>query len=131
MGGLCPHLICIMSEIKSYKDLKVWQKSMLLVKETYSLINALPESERFALANQMQRSVVSVPSNIAEGQQRGTRKEYVRFLNFARGSNAELQTQFDICVMLGYLDEKQTECAYALTDEISKMLNALVDKLKD
>ena len=112
---------------KSYKELLVWQKAMELVKETYKLISFLPKEENYALADQMRRSVVSIPSNIAEGFERQSTKEYIHFLSIANGSKAELITQVEICKMLGYVENiTQIE---NLCEEIGKMLNATIKTL--
>ncbi len=116
--------------VKSYKDLLVWQKSMSLVFEVYRIIKNLPKEELYALSSQIRRSAVSIPSNIAEGQQRNSTKEFINFLSIAKGSNAELQTQLMICVGLNYLSKEETETAMQLSNEVGKMLNALIDKLR-
>ena len=116
--------------VKSYKDLLVWQKSMSLVFEVYRVIGNLPKEELYALSSQIRRSAVSVPSNIAEGQQRNSTKEFINFLSIAKGSNAELQTQLMICVGLHYLSEDEINTAMQLSNEVGKMLNALIDKLR-
>ena len=82
--------------LKSYKELIVWQKSILLVKEIYLLTNSFPKSEIFGLSSQMQRAVISIPSNIAEGYSRKNIKEYLQFLRIAYGSATELETQIII-----------------------------------
>ncbi len=115
--------------ISNYKDLIVWQKAMDLVMETYSLINYCPKEENFALSNQMRRAVISIPSNIAEGQQRNSTKEFVHFLSIARGSKGELETQLLICVRLKYLEKEKVDKAMMLCQEIGKMLNTLISKL--
>ena len=115
----------------SYKDLIVWKKSMLLVKEIYNIVKFLPPDEVYVLSSQMRRAAISIPSNIAEGYDRRSTKEYISFLSFSRGSNSELQTQLYICVELGYLNAQQTQTSIALTEEISKMLNALINKLEN
>ena len=115
---------------RNYKDLVVWQKAMELIVETYRLVKFLPQSEIYALSDQMRRAVVSIPSNIAEGQGRDSTREFVHFLSIARGSCFELHTQFSACVLIGYLTEKETTKAVSLIDEIAKMLNALIKKLK-
>ena len=115
--------------MESYRDLIVWQKSMLLVKEIYSIVRFLPKEEQYALSDQMRRAVVSIPSNIAEGYGRNSTNDYIRFLNIARGSKYELETQLHICVMLNYVTKEQVELALDLTQEIGKMINALVKKL--
>lgn len=115
--------------MQNYRDLIVWQKSMELVKLTYQAINKLPLEERFALSDQMRRSVVSIPSNIAEGYERKNTKEYIHFLLIASASRAELTTQLEICKMLGYLDdisELLSRC-----NEIGKIINSIIKGLKE
>lgn len=114
--------------MQNYKDLIVWQKAMELVKSTYETILLLPTEERFALAEQMRRSAISIPSNIAEGYERKNTKEYIRFLLIANASRAELATQFEICKMLEYINdinELIMKC-----DEIGKMINGIIKGLK-
>ncbi|MBE6704711.1 MAG: four helix bundle protein [Ruminococcaceae bacterium] len=113
----------------TYRDLMVWQKSMDLVDEVYALLKLLPKEETYALADQMRRSVVSIPSNIAEGYDRNTTKDYVHFLMIARGSKSELETQLIICVRQGMLTQKQVRRAFILCTEIGKMLNSIKEKL--
>ena len=116
--------------MKDYKDLIVWQKSMELVKNTYEIINCLPKDERFALADQMRRSVISIPSNIAEGYERKSTKEYVQFLFIANASRAELETQLEICKMLGYFENKNTiDTVIQNCKEVARLINATVRKL--
>ncbi len=112
-----------------YTDLLVWQKSMDLVVLVYQLVNLLPKEELYALSNQMRRSAVSIPSNIAEGQQRNTSKDFKSFLIIARGSNAELEPQLLLCTRLHYLSEDQIEPAMNLCSEIAKMLSSFIMKL--
>ena len=102
---------------------------MTLVFEVYRLINNLPKEELYSLSSQIRRSAVSVPSNIAEGQQRNSKKEFINFLSIAKGSNAELQTQLMICVGLNYLSEEEIDTAMQLSNEVGKMLNGLIGKL--
>ena len=116
--------------IKDFKDLTVWQKSMDLVEEVYKLVKLLPSDETFGLASQMRRSVVSIPSNIAEGQSRHTTKEFLNFLSIANGSKSELKTQLQICVRLGYISCEKAKNAILLCEEVSKMLYALMNKIK-
>jgi len=112
--------------MRSYRDLIVWQKSMELVKEVYLLANQLPSQERYALSDQMRRAAVSIPSNIAEGHDRRSAKEFHYFLNIARGSKAELETQLEIGICLGYFSSGQCEHAFFLLEEIGKILNAMI-----
>ena len=115
--------------MKNHKDLIVWQKSMLLVEEAYRLVRMLPKEETYALSDQIRRAVVSIPSNIAEGNGRESAKEFLRFLAIAQGSNAELETQLIICNRLGYLSSDDLSTALSLQEEVSKMLRTLIKKL--
>ena len=116
-----------MSSIKSYKELIVWQKAIVLVKEVYEFTNSFPAEEKFGLTSQMRRASVSVPSNIAEGWGRLSKKNYIQFLRTARGSLYELETQIIISVDLNYNDNSET--VESLIIEISKMLNTLIKSL--
>lgn len=118
-----------MSEIKSFRDLVVWQKSMTLVKLVYEVTQSFPKEEQFGLTSQLRRSVVSVPSNIAEGSGRGTTQDYVRFLQIARGSLFESQTQIELAQQLDFLSEARAQQLTPLCNEIERMLNALITKL--
>src|SRR3989344_7165767 len=82
--------------INSYKDLIVWQKSIKLTEQIYNITNKFPEREKFCLSNQMRRAAVSIPSNIAEGKARVSRKDFVQYLRIANGSACELETQLII-----------------------------------
>ena len=90
----------------------------------------LPKEENYALADQMRRAAISIPSNIAEGQQRQSAKEFVRFLYMAKGSCAELETQLLLCVRLGFLNENQITTALRLIDEVSRMISGLLANLQ-
>ena len=115
---------------KGYKDFTVWQKSMDLVIEVYKIVKLLPNYETYALSDQMRRAVVSIPSNFAEGQGRYSTLEYIHFLNIARGSCFELDTQLQICVRLGYVKESDVEKSVGLCEEVGKMLSTLIGKLR-
>ncbi len=114
--------------IRSYRDLNVWKKSINLVKEVYLLVKYFPKEEMYALSNQMRRSAISIPSNIAEGSGRGGTKEYVQFLHIALGSLCELETQIVIAKEIGYIENTQNIQNDIIT--IKKMLNSLISKLK-
>jgi four helix bundle protein len=114
----------------SFKDLVVWQKAIQLSSEIYRLTASFPPSEQFGLTNQMRRASVSIASNIAEGNGRSTTGEYRLFLGHARGSNCELQTQLTIACNLGLSNKEISEPVEKLSAEISRMLNALMHKLK-
>jgi four helix bundle protein len=117
-------------EKSSYQGLLVWQKAIDLTSIIYRLVKNLPKEELYSLSDQMRRAVVSIPSNIAEGQDRQTKKEFIQFLNISRGSKAELETQLVICVKVGYLKETEILEAKNLLIEIGKMLTSLINKLK-
>jgi four helix bundle protein len=93
--------------IRSYRDLKVWQESMNLVVECYQLTKTFPKNEVYGLSSQLQRSAVSVPSNIAEGRQRQHKREFIQHLSIAYGSLAELETHIQIAKRLNYIDENR------------------------
>lgn len=116
--------------VKCYQDLVVWQKAMRLAREAYLIARKLPHEERFALADQLRRSAVSIPSNIAEGHARGSDKEFVHFLYIARGSNAELMTQLILCVDFGYLPDEDVRRVKLQSNEVGRLLNALIAKLR-
>lgn len=113
--------------ISSFKDLIVWQKSYGLIKEVYLLSADLPDQERFGLLSQMRRAVISIPSNIAEGSERGSRKEYAHFLRIALGSSVELETQLLIAKDVYNIVTKDAE---ADLFEVQKMLTAMIKKLE-
>ena len=119
------------SEIKSYKDLIIWQKGIDLVVEVYKIIKRFPREELYGLSDQIKRSAVSVPSNIAEGQSRQHTAEFRQFLYIARGSLAELDTQLIIAHRVGYIDSKNLDLFASRVTELRKMISALVAKLKD
>jgi four helix bundle protein len=109
-----------------YEELVVWQKAMELVRLVYQATRRFPLDERFALTDQLRRAVVSIPSNIAEGNGRGSNKDYAHFLSIARGSLYETMTQLRIAKDLGYLDDySQFEDIAA---EVGRMLGAMLKK---
>ncbi|MBS5582986.1 MAG: four helix bundle protein [Megasphaera sp.] len=116
--------------LKNFKDLIVWQESMVLAREIYHLVKLLPNEERYGLSDQMRRAAVSIPSNIAEGQARNSTKEFIQFLHIAKGSNAELMTQLMLCSDFEYLTNEQTLNARELSNKIGKLLSGLIQSLK-
>ena len=111
----------------SYQDLTVWKKSMDLVEHVYGIATNLPSTETYALMDQMKRSAVSVPSNIAEGQKRLNKRETIQFTGIALGSLAELETQLILCERLYSIN---IDAALSLCDEVGKMLTALLKSLR-
>ncbi|MDD5464458.1 MAG: four helix bundle protein [Candidatus Moranbacteria bacterium] len=119
------------NQIISYKDLIVWKKSMDLVTEIYLLTEKFPKSELYGIVSQIRRCAVSIPSNIAEGKQRGTRKDYCHFLIMAFGSGAELETQLEISKRLNFCKKEECVLIDRLLNEIVRMLNKLISTLKE
>ena len=115
--------------MKSYRELIVWQKGIVLCELIYEETKKFPNSELYGLTSQIRRCVVSIPSNIAEGQRRGSKQEYRQFLRIAFGSGAELETQMLVAHKIGYLDKTKFEKLNELLEEIMRMLNVLISKL--
>ena len=111
-----------------YRDLLAWQKAMKLVTHVYEITKTFPDDEKFGLVSQIRRCAVSVPSNIAEGQARNSKGEFLQFLRIARGSTAELTTQLLISENLGYLtDSKNT---IEMVEEVGRILSGLIKSLR-
>lgn len=117
--------------VQNYRELIVWQKSMRLVEEEYRVSGNFPKEENFSLTNQIRRAAVSIPSNIAEGQERKGTAEFINFLSIAMGSRAEVETQLMIAQRLGYLPSTELDQILDLTDEIKRMTHSLVSRLKE
>lgn len=113
---------------RDYRDLAVWQQAMELCENVYLLLRKFPTEEKFALCDQLRRAVVSIPSNIAEGNGRGSKTEYARFLAIARGSLFEVRTQLELSERLKYVTVPKA--TWMLIDGISKMLYAFISKLR-
>ena len=117
------------SAVRTHKDLIVWRKAVTLASRIYELTARFPSYDRQTLSSQMRRCAVAVASNIAEGAARGSRAEYIRFLDIARGSLAELETQVYICRDLQILDNgAQLE---ELVGEVGRLLTALARRLRE
>jgi four helix bundle protein len=116
--------------IQSFRDLQIWQKSMQLTVGVYRLTRDFPREEIYELTSQMRRSAVSVPSNIAEGQERLNLGEFRQFLGVARGSNCELQTQLEIASALGFGNAEMLREVEGLSHETGKMIYAFLESLK-
>jgi len=111
-----------------YEKLEVWQISIELVTDVYRLVKLLPKEETYALSDQIRRSAVSIPSNIAEGSSRNSKKEFIQFLYIALGSLCELETQILIAKNVGYINDFK-DIKEKITS-IKKMLNALITSIK-
>ncbi len=105
------------------ETLEAWQLGMQLIDQIYHLTSSFPRDERYVLASQMRRAAISIPSNLAEGRARTSRREYTRFVSYAQGSTAELWTQLRIAQQLGYVTE--TEQITEILDHVSRKLNRL------
>jgi len=114
---------------KPHKKLEVWKQSMDLVIEVYQATEKFPAKEAYGLTNQIRRAAVSVPSNIAEGAARQTKKEFINFLHIAQGSLSELDTQLELAHRLGYLNEKSRANFDGRMEQIDKMLTGLMRHL--
>lgn len=118
--------------MKSHRieDLKVWSKSMTLVKEVYLVTAELPNEEKFGLLSQIRRCAISIPSNIAEGAGRNNKNEFYQFLGIAFGSTYELQTQLQLLIDLNFISETKIIPLKELLAEIQKMIYSLKTSLK-
>ncbi|MFT4196684.1 MAG: four helix bundle protein [Pseudoxanthomonas sp.] len=116
--------------ISHFRELEVWQLSMELAQSVYSLAASMPREERYGLTVQLQRSAVSIPSNIAEGNARGTTRDYARFIAIAAGSCAELQTQLLLSERLGLGEQQDLTTALQLCERVSQMLSRLQQSLQ-
>lgn len=118
------------NKIKNFKDLRIWQTGIEIVKDIYKVTEKLPNKESFGLISQMRRAAVSIPSNIAEGFKRYHDKEYRQFLHIALGSCAELETQLIISDELCYTSKNEMKRICEKLDYLSKMITVLMRKLK-
>lgn len=114
---------------KSFRDLAVWQRARELAVLIYRLTREFPRDEMYGLTAQVRRAAISITSNIAEGSGRGTRADHRAFLRIARGSTLEVQSQLLIARDLGFGDASQVAMAEGLTEQIGKMLWAIIEKL--
>lgn len=111
-----------------YQELIVWQKAFSLVLQVYKATADFPDSEKFALQSQIRRASISIPSNIAEGSKRGTKKDYMSFIRVAQSSGAELETQLLLAKELSYISKKDYMVLEKNLSEIMKILSAILKK---
>ncbi|WP_437225400.1 four helix bundle protein [Planctomicrobium sp. SH661] len=116
--------------IRSHRDLVAWQKAIVLVTSAYRISQEFPASEQFGLTQQLRRAAVSVAANVAEGKGRGTKNEFVRFLNIANGSLTELDTHFVIAHELGYISKATLEEAVNGVGEVGRIITGLRKSLE-
>lgn len=117
--------------MKNYRDLKVWQFGMDLAISVCRLMESFPKHEQYGICSQLRRCSVSIPSNIAEGHQRDSTKEFLRHLSITRGSLAELETQIMIAQRLDYLTHEKSQQLLSQMDELSRMLQGLQAALRN
>ena len=114
-----------------YSDLDVWNRAMDLASLVYGLGPSMPKAELYGMTSQMQRAAASVPANIAEGYQRGTRKEYARFIAIARGSVAAVETFLLLAVRVGHLTDAKVQPSLQAAGEVGRMLTRLKQRLDE
>ena len=116
-------------QIKSFRDLRVWQSGIELVQSIYAITSRFPRNELYGLSSQMQRAAVSVPSNIAEGHARESTKEYLQHVSIAQASLAELETQLEIARRLNYVSDDELSSLLIKTSALGRQLFALRNAL--
>ena len=119
-----------MSEVRSHRDLLVWQRAMDIAVSTYELTRQYPRDELFGLTSQSRRAAASVAANIAEGYGRATRQAYLNFLRIARGSLKELETHLVLAQRVGLAAPERTDVLLGQTDELGRMLHGLISKVQ-
>ena len=119
------------AEVKTYKDLLVWQKAIHFVTQVYKAVKGFPQEELYGLTSQIKRAAVSIPSNIAEGYGRKSTKDYIRFLQIAMGSIFEIQTQLEISKNLEFVSESSFGELYEYSREIERMLSSMINKVTE
>ena len=119
------------TRIRSYRELKVWQRSMDLTVRTYEFTGQFPSEEKYGLISQMRRAASSVPANIAEGQARRSTKEFLQMLGIARGSLAELETFVTLSERLGLIRSETSDSLLEDCAEINRMMNGLMRTLSN
>ena len=117
------------NNIKTFRDLLIWQKSMILVTGIYQISQSFPGEEVYGIVSQMRRCAISIPSNIAEGYGRNSNNEFVRFIRIATGSLFELQTQIELSINLGFLLKDDYDNLYESTRELERMITSFIRKL--
>jgi four helix bundle protein len=121
----------VREKIRNYRDLKVWQKAVQLSKEIFLITTKFPANQQYGLKSQIERSVVSIASNIAEGSGRNGRQEFIYHLGVAQGSLFEVETQLIIAKEIGFLSLEEVEKLLKISEEISRMISGLIIKLKN
>jgi len=110
---------------KDYRELLAWQRAMDLTETVYRLTAGLPAEERFGLVSQLRRAAVSVPSCLAEGNARSSTRDYLRFVNMAAGSLAEMRTQLMLATRLGFAPDEQVDPVLHQLTRVTMLVQAL------
>jgi four helix bundle protein len=119
------------STVKSFEELTIWQESRKFTNKIYALTNKFPKEELYGLTSQIRRAVVSIMSNIAEGFDRRSDKEFSNFLSIARGSTAEIQNNLYIALDLRYISKEEFNKTYEEAKSVAKQINGLMNYLKN
>lgn len=115
---------------KNYRDLVAWQKEMEMARSIYKITEQFPSQENFGLTTQLRRAAVSVSSNIAEGEGRGSRQDFIRFLYIAHGSLREAETQILLAGSLEYVNSETVEQVMSLAGEVGRLIQGLIKSLR-
>lgn len=115
-----------MTEVRSFRDLQVWQDAITLAAHTYEITRSFPRDEIYGLTSQLRRAAVSISSNIAEGYGRDTTGAYLNHLKIARGSINEVESQLEVCSKVGLLSSVQITETIRMTEKLNRMLSALI-----
>lgn len=109
--------------MRDFRKLEIWKASLQMVKKVYGLTATFPAHEKYGLSSQMNRAVISIPSNIAEGCSRNSKIELARFLEIAIGSSFELESQFEVCQLLTYIDESNCRSLISELNILQRQMN--------
>jgi four helix bundle protein len=116
--------------IKTYRELEVWQRAMMLVEQCYDETNSFPQNELIGLTGQLRRAAISIPSNVAEGSRRLTTQAFMNHVGIARGSLAEVETCIEVARRLGYLPESKAKALDELAGSVGRLLSGLIRALR-
>ena len=117
--------------MRNFREYANWQKAIDFCVDVYKMTESFPKKETYALSDQLQRAAVSIPSNIAEGSSRKSQLEFAHFLEISLGSSFEVETQLLIAQKIGYISEEKYEEMFSKVDEIEKITNAIITKIRE
>ena len=115
---------------RTHEDLRVYKAGMELVKEIYEITKAFPKEELYGITGQIRRAAVSIVANIAEGAARGSRKEFIHFLNISRGSLSEVEALIDVSHMIGYINDDIKDQLKNKSADVSSLLSGLINSIR-